>query len=420
MFIFDLGVFPMTDPMVTRLRALCAVPVAAVHAFVLAAVFLFVFMVSPPSARAAEPVLIGLDADMSSAASESGIAIKRGIEVAIEEINAAGGVLGRPLKLVVRDHRGNPARGKDNIEEFADMRNLVAVVGGIHTPVAMAELDMIHKNKILYLGAWAAGTPVVDNGFDPNYVFRVSVRDQYAARFLLEAALKRGYKKPGLLLERTGWGRSSEKAFIEAAVGRGADIAGVQWLNWGAKDLNPQIGALAQAGADVIMLVTNPSEGVIAVKNIAAKPAEKRLPIISHWGITGGAFVKRVGSDIADINLSFLQTVSFMDPPRPEKAAAFLDRYFKMYPDVKTAEDIRSPVGTAHAYDLVHMLARAIAKAGTIDRSAVRDAMENLGRYDGLVRAYDPPFTAARHDALDVTDFSLARFRPDGAIVPTQ
>ena len=58
---------------------------------------------------------------------------EQGIVLAIEEINKGGGVLGRPLKLVAKDHRGNPARGIDNMTDFANMHDLVAVVGGIHT-----------------------------------------------------------------------------------------------------------------------------------------------------------------------------------------------------------------------------------------------------------------------------------------------
>jgi len=160
------------------------------------------------------PVLIGLDADMSSLSAKSGEAIRRGVVLAMDEINSAGGVLGRPLKLMVRDHRGNPARGRDNIEELAAMADLVAIVGGIHTPVALYELETIHRAGVLYLGAWAAGTPIVDNGFDPNYVFRVSVRDSFAGPYLVAAAKRAGHERLGLMLERTGWGRSNEKAML--------------------------------------------------------------------------------------------------------------------------------------------------------------------------------------------------------------
>ena len=85
-----------------------------------------------------------------------------------------------------------------------------------------------------------------------------------------------------------------------------------------------------------------------------------------------------------------------------------------------SAEEIPAPVGTAHAYDLIHLLARAMERAGSTDRAAVRSALEDLGRYEGLMRNYDPPFTPERHDALDERDFRLSRFDGSGAIVPVE
>lgn len=368
----------------------------------------------------ATPIVIGLDADMSSASAQSGEAIRRGAELGIAEINAAGGVLGRPFRLEVRDHRGNPARGKDNMRAFAQMVDLVAVIGGIHTPVALAEIDLIHEHEIVYLGAWAAGTPVVENGHDPNYVFRVSVRDEFAGGYLLRSAQARGFRRPGLLLESTGWGRSNEKAFTEAARDLGMNLAGIQWFNWGIKDLRQQILALAEGGADVVMLVANAREGGVATRSMAELEGAQRRPIISHWGITGGDFLALVGEALDLVDLTFLQTYSFLAPTVPERAERFLSAYFARYADTRRAAEIRSPVGTAHAYDLVHMLAKAVEQSGSIDRRSVRAALERLPRFEGLLKTYDPPFTAERHDALTADDFSLARYLADGTIKPVE
>lgn len=370
------------------------------------------------TASAAEPIIIGLDADMSSASALSGEAIRRGAEIAIDEVNRRGGVLGRNLELKVLDHRGNPARGKDNIEELGTTDNVVAVIGGIHTPVALAELDLIHENELIYLGAWAAGTPVVDNGRDPNYVFRVSVRDQYAGEFLLTAAVKRDHSAPCLLLEKTGWGKSSEKAFKAAADKLSTSIVDVQWFNWGVADLTEHLRLFKERGCDVVMLVANPREGGVAVRSMLSLEAGQRLPIISHWGITGGNFADDVGQDFSDIDLLFLQTYSFINPTFPARAQPVIDSYIARYDDVSDVEEIPAPVGTAHAYDLIHLLAMAMEEAGSADRAKVRDALVKLPKYEGLIRDYAPAFTPQRHDALDAGDFSLARFSPSGAIIP--
>jgi branched-chain amino acid transport system substrate-binding protein len=76
------------------------------------------------------------------------------------------------------------------------------------------------------------------------------------------------------------------------------------------------------------------------------------------------------------------------------------------------------PIGTAQAYDLIHLLALAVKQANSLDRTAIRDALEHLGPYAGLLRQYNPPFTVDKHDALDITDLRLARYDTDGTIIP--
>ncbi len=376
----------------------------------------------PAPRHPAPNILIGLDADMSSASAESGEAIRRGIVLAINEINRHGGVLGRRLELIVQDHRGNPRRGVDNIEAFGQMKDLVAVVGGIHTPVALEELKGIHRHQLIYLGAWAAGTPVVDNGYDPNYVFRVSVRDEYAGEFLVREALRMGYQRLGLLLEQTVWGESNERAIVKALRQRGLAPVGIEWFQWGIMDMTDLYDGLIAAHADVILLVANPLEGVVAIQTMAYLPEAQRRPILSHWGITGGGrdFFRSVQEQLSIVDLSFLQTFSFIEPPFPERAAPLFQAYKSTFPNCHSPQDIFSPVGTAHAYELVHLLKLAIEKAGTIDRPAVRDALEHLGAYQGVIRDYASPFTPTRHDALTIDDFRLARYSDQGAIIPLQ
>jgi branched-chain amino acid transport system substrate-binding protein len=353
---------------------------------------------------------------MTSGSSKSGISIQRGIEIAIDEINGAGGLLGRPLELVVKDHRGNPARGVDNIADFAKIENLVAVVGGLHTPVALSELEEIHKNEVIYLSPWAAGTPVVENGYDPNFVFRVSVRDEYAGGFLVRKALDRGFTRIALALEQTGWGRSNETAMLQALKAEGLKPVAVRWFHWGAQHMQTIVTDIVDTKADVILFVGNAPEGKAIVRAIAEGPEMDRVPLISHWGITGGDFYETTREYIELVDLTFLQTYSFLKPTHPDRARKVIDQYVARYPDASSNNDIIAPVGTAHAYDLVHLLAQAIRQAQSIDRPAVRSTLENLEPYEGLVRDYQKPFSVENHDALEQTDFHLAEYGQGGVI----
>ncbi|WP_268895517.1 ABC transporter substrate-binding protein [Grimontia sedimenti] len=105
-------------------------------------------------------LLVALDADLSGGSAISGLSIRRGIELALEEINANGGILGKQVKLVARDNSMVPSRGLDNIEVFSKLPNLLAVFSGISSPVVLAELDMLHERKILMLAPWQPRRPL--------------------------------------------------------------------------------------------------------------------------------------------------------------------------------------------------------------------------------------------------------------------
>jgi branched-chain amino acid transport system substrate-binding protein len=379
-------------------------------------------MHEPAPARAADapaPVYVGLDAEVGHATSTSDDAIRMGILAAMDEINRAGGVLGgRPLELIVKDNRSVPARGVSNIRALAEVPGLVAVIGGKFSPVMLEELDVLHELKVILLDPWGAADGIVDNGRSPNYCFRLSLKDSWAIQTMMERARSIGARRIGVLLPVTGWGRSNQSA-IEAyqRTHNWCEIAGMEWHNWGDKTMLHGYDALVDAGADAILLITNEAEGSLLVREMAELPEARRLPIISHWGVSGGAFTTLTGPAIESVDFTVVQTYSFFDQKRPGKLAVFYETMGRLF-NVHSPEEITSPVGVAHAYDLTHILARAIDLAGTTDRPEVRDALERVAGYDGLIKRYARPFTPERHEALDPADLFMGRFRAsDGSIL---
>lgn len=361
------------------------------------------------------PIVIGLNADMSSGSAQSGIAIYRGMRIAIKELNNGGGLLGRRLAIKVMDHRGIPARGRFNMKKLNSTPNVVAVMGGLHTPVVLAEKKKLFDTEILkipYLIPWAAGTPVTDS----PWIFRLSVRDEYAGGFLVNSAISRGYKKIALLLETTAWGRSNEKSMTAALVAHNLAPSMKQWFSWKVDKVKiaKKLELIYQSGAEAIMLVANAPEGATIVQAMAERSVKKRIPIISHWGITGGNFPNRVGPPLHMVDLTFLQTYSFLSSQENPIGQRVLNMGMHLFPEeIRSREDFFSPVGTAHAYDLIHILALAIQKVQTTNRGNVRNALENLKEYKGLIRSYSPPFKPGQgssHDALDTSDYQMSKF----------
>src|SRR5216684_242154 len=323
----------------------------------------------PALAQSKEPVKIGLSAAVSGGSAASGEAIKRGLQIAIDEINGKGGVLGgRKLELVIRDDEGNPQKGVTIARELVEREKVAAVFGGLHTTVALAQVPVWQELKTPYMGAWAAGTNVTRNGQTPNYVFRVSANDDYVDRFLSRYAMETMKKsKPGLLLENTPWGQSNETGLTK-------------WFG--------EKGIKAKLGWDTAM--------------------------ISHWGISGGRFAELTG-DLSD-GVIFLQTYTFFG--KQNERGQYVLKMLREKHGIKEPGDVIAPVGTANAYDGLHLLALAIEQAGATDGPKVRDALESLkSEYKGLIKSYKRPFTAEQHDALTDEDYVMVVWK-GGKIVP--
>ncbi|NEX21646.1 ABC transporter substrate-binding protein [Thiorhodococcus mannitoliphagus] len=364
------------------------------------------------------PVLVGLDAEFGHRTSTSAQAIQQGMEIAIAEINAAGGVLGgRPLELVTRDNGSVTARGVDDLRELAALPDMVAVFGGKFSPIYVESLPVAHELGIPLMDPWGAADIITEHDYRPSYTFRLSLKDSSAAPVMLTFAKKHyGAERVGVLLPNTAWGRGNQKAIADSAAGVGVELVGEQWYNWGNPSFLRHYLELSHRGAQALLLVGNEPEGALLVKELAGLPESERLPVVSHWGVTGGDFVKLAGDALREVRLAVVQTYSFIgrsDPIAERVLSALREGY-----GVAGPEFVKSPVGVAHAYDLTHLLARAVERAGSTDRAAIRDALEHLGPYQGLVRDYERPFTPERHDALSPEDVFMADYREDDQLIP--
>ncbi|MBF0568937.1 MAG: DctP family TRAP transporter solute-binding subunit [Nitrospirae bacterium] len=363
--------------------------------------------------EAGDDIIIGLNADMTLGASMSGMAIERGMKIAAKEINESGGLLGKKLIVVTMDHAGNTARSNDNIKLFAKIKNLAAVMGGLHSHIVMGDLKLIHLFKIPYLLPWTTHPQVVQNGYEPNYVFRLSANDTYAGPFLVEQALKRT-KKIALLRVNTGWGDINEEIMANYLKEKGLKFTAIESFNLGETDFHEQIERIAGSGAGIIIMLAYNNEGAIIIKHLFY--GKKKIPVISHMAITGEDFYKEVKKELTTIDLSFMQTYSFITANNT-RSKDFVKTYMNEY-GVKTPQEIFSPNATARAYDMLMLLAEAVRQAGTLDKAAIRDAMESIQHYEGLTKMHSPPFTKTRHDALDEKGYFMAVFDKNGAIIP--
>lgn len=381
------------------------------------ALILFGVVMPFPSAHGQQnKVLIGLTAEFGHKSSTSARAIEMGILTAIDEINQNGGVLGgRLLDLVVRDDRSIPARGVKNFEEFAKIKDLVAVFGGKFSPVMIEMAAKAENTHTILFDPWAAANSIIPIPSTGSFIFRLSLRDEWALERMIDFARHSGWKKLALILPNNDWGRSSEES-AKNSIKDFSDttIVSTSWYNWGDTNVGVKYGTLLNESPDAILMVANEWEGSELAKTALGFPSHLRKPIISHWGIAGGDFVGLIGPRLNELDLTVVQTFSFYGRD-DEKALSVFDRARRLF-NVKEYADIPAQVGFAHAYDLTHVLALAIEQAGSLNQDTIRDELEKVYAYEGLTRHFDRVFSSESHEALSKEDVFIGRFHENGMI----
>jgi len=366
----------------------------------------------------AQTIKIGLVTALSGQSARAGEAITRGLQVAIDEINAKGGIesgpmRGRKFELIRRDDEATPAKGVIAARELYFKEKVAVLIGGLDSPVALAIVPIANENKLPFMDPWAAGTPITKNGAKDNYVFRVSAVDELVDKAMLQYAQKMyNAKKPGMILVNNPWGESNEKGLTAALKEKNIAAAGIEKFEGNDVDVVPQLSRLKSSGTDVLFLVGNvgPSSQVVkSLDRMGWMP-----PIVSHWGPAGGRFTELAGPSAK--NVHFVQTYSFFGRQSPV-GQKVLKALMAKYPDIKGAGDITPAVGVANAYDAMMLSALAISNAGSTDGKKVRDGYYKIGKYEGLIKNYDKPFTPQNHDALTENDYVWAQFI-DNQILP--
>lgn len=369
-------------------------------------------------AQAADPVYIGIDEAFGIKSNTAPRAIERGVRAAVEEINARGGVLGgRHLRILTTDNQSVSARGRDNFIELAGKPDLIAVLTGKFSPVTVETVPEADRLKVPLISVWGSADQITDKLASPSFVFRLSLKDSWGVEaMLLRAKTSRKARDVCVLLPNTAWGRSGERVLIAKAPVHGMRLVDTRWYNWGDQSYLDHLRSCEAAGGQALVLVANEREGALLVSQMASLPKARRLPIIAHWGVTGGAMHELAGAALDEVDMQVIQTFTFINNPRP--AARRLAAWIQKDAGLKSVDQIQSPVGSAHAYDMTHLLAMAVDKARSTQGDAIRKALESLPPFEGAVRRYAPAFTATRHDALSAREVLFVRIERSGALTP--
>ncbi len=363
------------------------------------------------TAVSAQDIKLGYNGDLSASPSaQSGQAAVIGMEAAIADLNAAGGVLGRKLTLVTRDDVSAPPKSIQNMSELIDNEKVVAVFGPTNSGNAMAWKHIANQKKIPVLGNVGSGTDItkpMSPGAD-NYMFRVSMvdREQVAALMAYVKKNSATSKVVGLMAETTGYGQGGLKDMQEIAEVQGIKAAATERFGVGDTDMTSQLSKMKAAGVDTVVVW---AQGTPIAQLVRSMEKINYFPLtLTSWAADNITFYDAAGKSLAEKPL-FMRTVSETRTPAQQK---LFDRI---------GAKLKAPGSFSfalHGYDSVLLYAEAVKQAKTTEGSAVRLALEDLKTpVQGVLKAYDKPFTKTNHDALTAKDLVWIRWK-DGKLLP--
>lgn len=351
---------------------------------------------STTMAFAADPIKIGVDGPFTGGSSSMGVSMRDGVRMAVEEINKAGGVIGRPLQLVERDDEAKNERGVQIAQELINKEKVVATVGFINTGVALASQRFYQEARIPVINNVATGS-LVTHQFDDqpeNYIFRNAAHDSIQAPMIVEEAIaRRGFKKVAILADSTNYGQLGRADLEKALELKGIKPVATEKFNIKDVDMTPQLLKAKEAGAEAILTYGIGPE-LAQIANGMTKLGWK-VPMIGSWTLSMANYIDNAGPGGEGARMP--QT--FIQEPTTPKRQSFIVNYLKTFNPKNSRID--SPVSAAQGYDSIYLLAAAIQQANSTEGPKIKAALEDLKTpVVGVVTTYNKPFTTKDHEAI--------------------
>jgi len=335
-------------------------------------------MVAPALMRGASAqggtVKIGMVSPMTGAAAESGSFAQTGARIALEAVNKAGGILGKPLELVIEDDQTTNPGAVLAFSKLSSQPDIVAFIGSIRSTQmhAMAP-DMLKAAKPVGFG----GTDPTLTKLGNPWLFRFRPNDSYSGKVIAQyGAVELGKKKWAIVHSTDAFGTNGGKALAESLAAHGASVVLDQGYANQSQDFTPVVLAIRQSGAEIIgsYFTFEADLGIFARQ---LRQLGVTVPWVGSPSIVNVTALKLAGPALHNT----YGVADYAEDSSPEAKA-----FAKIYRDVrKVAPDNQS----SWTYDAVTVLAMAINKAGKTDPQAVREAMVSIKGHKGAEGTYN-------------------------------
>jgi branched-chain amino acid transport system substrate-binding protein len=328
------------------------------------------------------------------------------LHMLVDEINAAGGVNGEQIRLIMYDDGGDPNRARTFATRLVEDDEVVAIIGGTTTGTSMSIIPVIEEAEIPFISL--AGAIEIIDPVQP-FTFKTPHTDRMACAKIFEDMQERGITRIGMISGTDGFGASMRNQCLSIAGDYGIEIVADESYGPQDADMTPQLTNIR--GRSGIEAVLNPGFGQgpsIVTRNYAQLGIE--LPLYQSHGVASQGFIDLAGPEAAEgVRLPgtalLVGDLLAEDDPQLPVVRAYTEAYEATY---------GTPVTTfgGYAHDAFRILVDAIERAGSTESQAIRDAIEATEGLVGTTGIYT--MSAEDHLGLDISAFRMLEIRDGG------
>lgn len=319
-------------------------------------------------AHAQEPIRLGFFAPLTGFAAADGASARHSAEIAVEELNAAGGLRGRKVELVVYDDRHDSKEAVALATRLVERDRVVGVVSGSYSMPSRVTAPIFARAGLPMTVAYAVHPDVTKAG---PCVFRNGFLATVEGAAGAEALVKlMGAKRIAVLTVDNDFGRTASRAFIDRAKALGAEITSEQVYPLGEKEFSPHLTKIREQGVDALYHTSYYNEGAQIVRK--ARELGLRVHIEGTEGVDSPKYLELAGPAAEGTTFTTNLNRDSQNPAVQE----FLRKY-------RARTGVEGDMVGASAYDAVKILARGIAEGGT-DARAICQALQGLRNFQGI------------------------------------
>ncbi len=326
------------------------------------------------STATGEPIKVGLFGPMSGTNAAVGISQEEGVMLAVKEINAAGGINGRPIEIISEDDENDATTAVSVVNKLINSDEVVALIGSVNSSVTLAAMEVTQDVGIPHLTAISSGASITTSGYD--YIVRGQASDLLQAEAVVNYAIDAGYEKIGLMYQNDDYGGGARDVILEIMADKGLELAADEAFEATAADVTPQLQNVKAAGCDCLIMWCMYQPGA-TIANQAAQLGMGDLQLLGGGGLTNAQLYELGGENVVGVvnSQTFLAGADAVN----DFSAAFIENFEAEYGDTADSNN-------AMSYDTMYILAEGLQYCldtyGELTSDGIMEGMKSIKDMD--------------------------------------